>query len=266
MHQSRRQRGVDAFRTTAARAAGGALRDHPKLPEKESAMTVTEVIDLSHELFDGMPNIGANPVTFGPLYTFAGVREMSGGRFAMQGNLIVMPEHCGTHLDAPAHFVDGGTSTADLDLSGLVLPGHLLDLRHKARGEAISPEDLDAAAAKSGRDIGPGRAMIVWTGADAYWGKEDYATHRPYLPTSTANWLVDRKISLFCTDLVGMDDPAEWWCPTHETWLRAGIPMVQQLCNLDRLEGKDFVFCALPLKMRTGTGSPVRAAALVLDG
>ena len=63
-----------------------------------------------------------------------------------------------------------------------------------------------------------------------------------------------------------MDDPAEWWWPTHEIWLKAGIPMVQQLCNLDRLEGKDFLFCALPLKMRAGTGSPVRAAALVVGG
>ena len=147
--------------------------------QEASAMGVTEVVDLSHELFDGMPNIGRNPVTFGAIYTFAGVREMSGGKFAMQGNLIVMPEHCGTHLDAPAHFVEGGTSTDELELSQLVLPGHLLDLRHKARGEAISPEDLEAAAARTGREIGPGVATIVWTGADAYWGEDGYDTHRP---------------------------------------------------------------------------------------
>lgn len=227
-------------------------------------MIVTEVVDLSHELYDGMPNSGRNPVTFGALFTFAGVHQMSGGRFGMQGNLIVMPEHCGTHLDAPAHFVDGGMTTAQLDLSQLVLPGHLLDLRHIGRGDPITPEDLDAAATKSGRDIGPGVATIVWTGADAYWGQDGSETHRPYVPTSTANWLVDREISLFCTDLIGMDDPSEWWFPTHRTWLEAGIPMVQQLRNLDRVAGRDFLFCALPLKMRAGTGSPVRAVALVL--
>jgi len=243
-------------------AAESTAPRHQEVP----AMAVTEVVDLSHELFDGMPNIGRNPVTFGAIYTFAGVREMSGGKFAMQGNLIVMPEHCGTHLDAPAHFVEGATSTAELDLAQVVLPGHLLDLRHKARGEAISSEDLEAAAVKTGREIGPGAATIVWTGADAYWGEDGYDTHRPYLPTATASWLVDHGISLFCTDLIGMDDPAEWWWPTHEIFLKAGIPMVQQLCDLDRLEGKDFLFCALPLKMRAGTGSPVRAIALVLGG
>ena len=166
-------------------AAGATAPDSQEV----STMAVTEVVDLSHELFDGMPNIGRNPVAFGAIYTFAGIREFSNGKFGMQGNLIVMPEHCGTHLDAPAHFVEGGTSTAELDLSQLVLPGHLLDLRHKARGEAISPEDLETAAAATGREIGPGVATIVWTGADAYWGEDGYDTHRPYLPTSTASWL-----------------------------------------------------------------------------
>ncbi len=74
---------------------------------------------------------------------------------------------------------------------------------------------------------------------------------------------MDRGISLFATDLIGMDDPDEWWWPTHAIWLSSGIPMVQQLCNLDRLENKEFLFVALPLKMRDGTGCPVRAVALV---
>jgi kynurenine formamidase len=61
-----------------------------------------------------------------------------------------------------------------------------------------------------------------------------------------------------------MDDPDEWWWPTHLVWLQAGIPMVQQLCNLERLAGKEFLFLVLPLKMRDGTASPVRPAALVM--
>jgi arylformamidase len=63
---------------------------------------------------------------------------------------------------------------------------------------------------------------------------------------------------------IGMDDPAEWWWPTHAIWLRNGICMVQQLCRLDRLVGKEFLFVCLPLKMRDGTGCPVRPVALVM--
>jgi kynurenine formamidase len=83
-------------------------------------------------------------------------------------------------------------------------------------------------------------------------------------PTDTAQWLVERGITLFATDLIGMDDPHEWWWPTHEIWLKKGICMVQQLCNLDRLVDKEFLFVCLPLKMKGGTASPVRPVALVM--
>lgn len=74
---------------------------------------------------------------------------------------------------------------------------------------------------------------------------------------------MDRGITLFATDLIGMDDPTEWWWPSHTIWLKANVCMVQQLANLDRLVGKDFLFVCLPLKMRGGTGCPVRATAIV---
>ncbi|MEZ5102364.1 MAG: cyclase family protein [Thermoleophilia bacterium] len=224
---------------------------------------ILEVVDLSHELFDGMPNIGGNPVSFGVIYSFDETRTLTQGKCVMQGRLIVMPEHCGTHFDAPGHFVEGAATTAQFPLERCVLPGHLLDLTHRQRGEAITIADLEAAEERSGRQIGPGAATIVWTGADAYWGEEGYTSHRQYVPTDTATWLVERGITMFCTDLIGMDDPAEWWWPTHRIWLENDIPMVQQLCNLDRLVGREFTFVALPLPMRNGTGSPVRAVALV---
>jgi kynurenine formamidase len=47
-------------------------------------------------------------------------------------------------------------------------------------------------------------------------------------------------------------------------WLKAGIRMVQQLCNLDQLAGKEFLFVVLPLKMRDGTASPARPVGIVL--
>jgi kynurenine formamidase len=84
------------------------------------------------------------------------------------------------------------------------------------------------------------------------------------VPVPAAEWLVERGITLFATDLIGMDDSDEWWWPTRMVWLKAGIPMVQQLCNLDKLGGKDFWLVVLPLKMRDGTASPVRPVAFVV--
>lgn len=96
----------------------------------------------------------------------------------------------------------------------------------------------------------------------------------------TGQWLIDQKIDLFCTDLIGMDitevhlppgasaadrEEAEgFFWPFHTLMLTAGVCMVQQLCNLEELAGeKEFLLVVLPLKMRDGTGSPLRPVALV---
>lgn len=225
---------------------------------------VKEIIDLGHEYFNGMLNIGGPMVAFWPLETIDYFKKITQGKFGMEGRMILMPEHCGTHLDVPRHFVEGGTPVNEVPLEQLILPGHLLDLTHKKNGEAITIKDFEAAEKKTGQKIGPGRATICWTGVDKEWGKPGFQIARPHVPIETAQWLVERKITVFCTDLIGMDDPDEWWWPTHKIWLDKGICMVQQLCNLHRLKGKDFLFVCLPLKMRDGTASPVRPVALVM--
>jgi arylformamidase len=228
------------------------------------ALPFKEIIDLGHEYFDGMSNIGGSMVAFFPLETHEHYHMITSGKLSMEGRMILMPEHCGTHLDVPRHFVKDGAPVEDVPLEQLILPGHLLDLTHKKNGEAITIDDFERAEEKSGIKIGPGRATICWTGVDKDWGTPNFAMVRPYVPTDTAQWLVDRKITIFCTDLIGMDDPDEWWWPTHLIWLASGICMVQQLCNLDKLVGKQFLFVCLPLKMRGGTASPVRPVALVM--
>ena len=191
---------------------------------------------------------------------------MSGGRLAQAFKLMVMPEHCGTHYDAPAHFDEDGQSAADYPLERLVLPGHLLDLRDKERwAKEITISDLERAEERSGQAIGPDSATIVRPVRMPTGARRGTSPHRPYVPVPTAEWLLGRQVTLFGTDLIGIDDPSEWWWPTHELWLKAGLPMVQQLCNLGQLVGKDFLFAALPLRMRGGTGSPLRAVAMVFE-
>ena len=223
-----------------------------------------EIVDLGHDYFVGMPNIAGLAVNFWAVETIDHTRKISDGKLGIESKMILMPEHCGTHFDAPRHFDKEGLTVDKVPLEQIILPGHLLDLTHKKNGEAITPEDLMEAEEKTGRKIGPGTATVVWCGVDDDWGEPDFHLDRPYVPVPTAEWLVERDITIFCTDLIGMDDPSEWSWPTHGTWLKNGICMVQQLCNLDQLEGKDFLFIALPLKMREGTASPVRPIALAM--
>lgn len=227
-------------------------------------MFFKEIVDLGRELFNGMPNLGANITAFFPLETYAATRRFSQGRLGFEGRMIMMAEHCGTHLDCPYHFDPDGLTVDRMPLDRLILPGHLLDLTHKGVREPISVSDVQEAVQRSGRSIRPGTVVIFWTGRDKDWGQEGFKTERPYIPAETAQWLVDQHVTLFATDLIGLDNPDEWWEPTHVAFLKNGLPMVQQLCNLERLVGKEFLFVCLPMRMRGGTGSPVRPVALVV--
>jgi arylformamidase len=225
---------------------------------------VKQIIDLSHELYDGMPNLGGWKVAFPQIDSFERTGQLTQGRHSYQSKMMLLPEHCGTHLDAPIHFVKDGLAINEVPLEQLVLPGHLLDFTHKKNGEAITIADFEAAERQSGRKVGPGVALVCWTGTDKVWGQPGFGSARPHVPPESAQWMVERKVTLFATDLIGMDDPEQWWDPTHLVWLSNGICMVQQLKNLDKLVGKQFLFVALPIKIRAGSGCPIRAVALEL--
>jgi arylformamidase len=224
----------------------------------------TEIVDLGRELYNGMPNLGASIAAFFPLETHGATARLSDGRVHYEGRMILMAEHCGTHLDCPYHFDEAGLSVDQMPLERLILPGHLLDFTAKGVREPLTTDDFEAAVKKSGKPIEPGTAVIAWTGVDKNWGVDGFKTERPYIPAESAQWLVDSGVTLFGTDLIGLDNPDEWWEPTHVAFLKGGLPMVQQLCNLEKLVDKDFLLVVLPMKMRGGTGSPVRPVALVV--
>jgi len=223
-----------------------------------------EIVDLGHEYFTDMVNLGAHHCAFWPLETFHDPMKHSQGKLGMEGKMMLMAEHCGTHLDAPRHFDEQGKTVDQIPLETTILPGHLLDFTFRKAHEAITIRDFEDAERKSGKKIGPGSAVIGWTGTDKDWQKPGFLTERPFIPADTAQWMVDRKMTLFATDLIWMDDPAEPFYPTHDIWLKNGLCMVQQLCNLEKLVAKEFLFVCLPLKMLGGTASPVRPVALVM--
>ncbi len=121
-------------------------------------MPFREIIDLGHEMFHDMPNIGGAQVAFWPISSFTKLETISDGKLSMESRMMLMPEHCSTHLDVPRHCVQGATDVAGVPLERLVLPGHLLDLTHKGHGEAISISDLEEAVRKSGHSIAWNRA------------------------------------------------------------------------------------------------------------
>ena len=119
------------------------------------------------------------------------------------------------------------------------------------------------ALRRLGEPIEPGDTAVVWTEHSRNYERPDYTHHRPFITAEGAAWLAARRPGLVATDLVGLDEPIDHVTPVHNCLLRAGIPQLQVLTNLDRLAGREAYVAAFPLKLVGGTGSPLRAFAVL---
>lgn len=165
--------------------------------------------------------------------------------------------HSGTHVDAPAHYVEGGTTVDRLDLETLVGPATVLDLR-SYRGEPISRAVLE----EESPPLDPGARLVLVTGdVDALPAAESFFEEASVLTEDAADWLVGREVSLVANDFLteGLEDPER---PVHHTILGAGIPVVEYLCNTDAIGGEARVgLTCLPLPLVGLEAAPARVVA-----
>ena len=160
----------------------------------------------------------------------------------------------GTHVDAPSHFLPGGTTVNDLDLRRCIGPATVIDHPASA-GLVIEPNHL-AASAESLRRTG--RALIR-TGWDARLGTPRYWTGIPEISGAAAHYLVDLDVVY-----LGLDTPTPSLTHLHDVHrvlLSAGVVITECLVNLQRLSTETWIVC-LPLPLVGLDGSPVRAIAL----
>ena len=112
------------------------------------------------------------------------------------------------------------------------------------------------------RDIA-GRAVLIQTDWSRHWNTEAYYEGHPYLTAPAAIVLRDQGARLVGIDSYNIDDVEDGTRPVHTALLGAGIPIVEHLCNLDRLPPDGFKFSAVPVKVKGFGTFPVRAYAAV---
>jgi kynurenine formamidase len=214
-------------------------------------------VDVSHDVVAGMITYPGLP---GPVITDHLSWEASHRNYApgveFQIGRIDMVANTGTYLDTPAHRFRDGFDLSRLPLeSAAGLPGVLVG----AADQAIE------SAAFNNVDVS-GRAVLVHTGWSRHWGAEEYGSHdHPFLTEDAAQLLVSRGAALVGIDSVNIDvtSTTPGARPVHSALLRAGIPIVEHLTNLDQLVGTEFSFFAVPVKVRGMGTFPVRAFAVV---
>jgi kynurenine formamidase len=214
---------------------------------------MSHLIDCSHTVEAGMITYRGLPA---PIICDYLSREDSRAHYAPGTEFYIgkieMVANTGTYLDSPFHRYADGADLADLDLAALAdLPLCLVPAVARA-GRAI---DVEAFA---GLDV-RGKAVIIHTGWAAHWRTDAYFEGHPYLTEAAALALVAAGATLVGIDSYNIDDTADPRRPVHSHLLRAGIPIVEHLCNLDALPPTGGRFFAVPVKVRAFGTFPVRA-------
>jgi arylformamidase len=222
-----------------------------------SGTTPRRLIDLSHPIEAGMTTYPGLP---GPIVTDFWSRESTLGRYApgttFQIARVDMLANTGTYVDAPFHRFAEGVDVGSLPLERLAdLPGVLVDASVR-EGRAVGEAFLRGKTLR-------GRAILVRTGWDLHWRTPQYGEGHPYLTRGAAELLAREGAALVGIDSLNIDDTADGARPAHTVLLAAGVPIVEHLCDLEKLPAEGFRFHAVPAPLR-GVGSfAVRAYALL---
>ena len=231
-------------------------------------------IDLSHDFSaETVYWPTARPFT---LDTVSAQRTPAGYYYA--ANDFSAAEHGGTHLDAPVHFAEGGHTADEVPLDRLVGPAAVVDV--SAEAAANSDYRMDVAAlerheAAHGR-IDARTIVLVRTGWSARWpdrarylgtartGPEAVAElHFPGIDSSAAHWLAGRGVKAVGIDTPSIDYGQSTSFDTHQILFQENIPAFENVAHLDRLPPTGAFVVALPMKIRGGSGGPLRIVAVV---
>lgn len=212
------------------------------------------LIELGHVIEDGMITYKGlpAPIVCDHLSRVAS-REIYGPGTEFQIGVVHMVGNTGTYIDSPFHRFADGEDIAALALERVVGLDALV--LHVDRGvRAVASEQF------RGLDVA-NKAVLVHTGWDRHWRTDSYFEGHPYLTADAATYLREAGARLVGIDSLNIDDTADNGRPVHTILLGAGIPIVEHLCDLDRLPQTGARFTAAPVRVK-GIGTfPVRAYA-----
>jgi len=157
--------------------------------------------------------------------------------------------HIGTHVEAPAHYIEGGKAACDIPLDTYMGPCIVLKFDHKGpvngKRQPITPEDLQRVRERD----------IVLLYSRYGWGEA------PYISADAAKFLAsERRIKMIGIQGIGLEEPGKM--ESHENFLKNEIPIIEGLVNLEKIEKERVFYIGLPLNIAYIDSSWVRAIAL----
>ncbi|MBZ0284687.1 MAG: cyclase family protein [Anaerolineae bacterium] len=231
------------------------------------AQAMNSVVDLSHVLSPDGPTYLPNE---GPIRET--VVKVNPDGFYIQRWTI--GEHTGTHVDIPAHFVDGAETVDVYDVGLLVSPAVVIDISEKAAAEpnaTVEVADIEAWEAANG-EIPAGALVFMYSGWDAKWNDVpafrgdpgDGSLNFPGFGAEASTFLVEqRDIHGIGVDTLSLDPGNSSTFDTHVTICSAGKYGIEGVANLSAIMGKSATVVVGVPRYEAGSGGPARVLALV---
>jgi kynurenine formamidase len=201
------------------------------------------------------------------------------GGYYYSANNFSAAEHGGTHLDAPIHFAEGRRAADAIPVRQLIGPAAVVDVRDSAGWNPdylVSVQDLQRWEAGYGR-IEDGAIVLLRTGWAQYWNERRRylgtpktgpaavpELHFPGLDPDAARWLGgNRPVKAIGIDTASIDFGQSKGFESHRVLYEQNIPAFENLTALDRLPATGAFVVALPMKIKGGSGAPLRAVAIL---
>ena len=211
-----------------------------------------QIIDLSHSLKLG--DLVIEGMMKPELKSIANIKENG---YAMTS--ISIHSHTGTHIDAPAHIIEGTKKLDAFPISKFHGKGIHIPCQEFANKEIPINYLKDFESSIKNTDF-----IILHSGWSKKWNTAAYYDHFPVLSEEAAHWLTKFHLKGIGADMISMDPIQSQALPVHHLLLGNEILIIENLANLDALEPTtSFTFQCFPIKFDKIDGSPVRALAFV---
>jgi kynurenine formamidase len=227
----------------------------------------THVLDLTHTISDQVP-------TFDDTEKFTARTVASLNKQGYFEREVSMPEHFGTHMDAPAHMAAGRWTVDQIPPERLIRPLAVIDVSAKAKNDAdyhVSLQDVADWEQANGH-LPEGAVVIVRTGWDQRWNSQKAyrntdahgTMHFPGYSLDAAKFLVGaRNAVALGIDTLSVDAGTEKQFPVHHYCASQSVYHLENVANLDVVPANGALAVVAPPKFQGGSGSPVRVLALV---
>jgi kynurenine formamidase len=247
----------------------------PVAAQKAPDIAGGRVVDLSYA-FDASTVYWPTAETFKLETDFEGVTDKG---YFYSAYRYSAAEHGGTHLDSPVHFAKGRLTVDQIPLEELMGTAVVIDVTKQCAGNPdyeVGIADFQNWERTNGR-IANGTIVLLRTGFGKYYperkkylGTDDRGAaavpklHFPGLAPAAARWLTqNRSIKAIGLDTASIDHGQSTLFESHRILFDKNIPAFENVANLDQLPAKGFSVIALPMKIKGGSGGPLRIVAIL---